>query len=79
LANKIVLGAKYARDHIADLAQRDLLFYVLRDREVFPHRTGTKFYCCPRCTSKLLECVRAKVFRYVDNEKWKAAIESEGE
>jgi len=78
LASKIALGSKYAEDHIADLAQRDLLFYVLRDREVFPHRAGKKFYCCPKCTSKLHECVTAKVFRYVDNAKWKAAIESEG-
>jgi hypothetical protein len=76
LASKIALGPKYAKDRIADLAQRDLLFYVLRDREVFPHRTGSKFYCCPKCTSKLLECVSAKVFRYIDNSKWKTEIES---
>src|SRR5262245_23281365 len=38
LANKLALGPKYRRDRIADLAQRDLLFYVLRDREVFPKR-----------------------------------------
>jgi hypothetical protein len=77
LASKIALGSKYAKDHIADLAQRDLLFYVLRDREAFPHRTGKKFYCCPKCTAKLHECVTARVFRYIDNAKWKAAIESE--
>jgi hypothetical protein len=59
-----------------DQAQRELLFYVLRDREVFPHRTGNKFYCCPKCTSKLYECVTFKVFRYIDNAKWKAAIEA---
>lgn len=76
LANKAVLGPKYAKDRISDMAQRDLLFYVLRDREVFPTRTGREFYCCPRCTSKLYECVSAKVFRYIDNAKWKAAIES---
>src|SRR4030095_11206820 len=34
LASKIALGAKYQRDRISDLAQRELLFYVLRDREV---------------------------------------------
>jgi hypothetical protein len=78
LASKIALGSKYAKDHIADLAQRELLFYVLRDREVFPHRTGNKFYCCPKCTSKLHECVTAKVFRYIDNAKWKREIETEG-
>ena len=76
LANKAALGAKYGKDRISDLAQRDLLFYVLRDREVFPHRTGTKFYCCPKCTSKLYECVSAKVFRYIDNEKWKREMET---
>ena len=79
LANKIALGAKYAKDRISDLAQRELLFYVLRDREVFPHRSGKKFYCCPKCTSKLHECVSAKVFRYIDNAKWKTVIESDGD
>jgi hypothetical protein len=77
LACKIALGPKYRRDRIADLAQRDLLFSVLRDRERFPHRTGYKFYCCPQCTAKLYECVSAKVFRYIDNAKWKAAIEND--
>jgi hypothetical protein len=76
LANKAALGRRYARDRISDMAQRDLLFYVLRDREVFPYRTGEKFYCCPACTSKLLECVSAKVFRYIDNARWKAEIET---
>ena len=76
LANKLALGPRYRQDRIADLAQRDLLFYVLRDREVFPHRTGMKFYCCPKCTSKLYECVTARVFRYIDNAKWKAQIEA---
>ena len=76
LASKAALGPKYATDRISDLAQRDLLFYVLRDREVFPHRTGSKFYCCPKCTSKLYECVSAKVFRYIDNAKWKSEIET---
>ncbi len=78
LACKIVLGAKYRADKIADLAQRDLLFFVLRDRETFPHRTGKKFYCCQKCTCKLHECVSQKIFRYIDNAKWKAAIESDG-
>jgi hypothetical protein len=68
-------GPRAARGRLSDLAQRDLLFYVLRDREAFPHRTGTKFYCCPACTSKLHECVSARVFRYLNNAKWKAAIE----
>jgi hypothetical protein len=76
LASKAALGPKYAKDRISDLAQRDLLFYVLRDREVFPHRTGKKFYCCPTCTSKLYECVSARVFRYIDNAKWKAEIDT---
>src|SRR5262249_47971106 len=76
MASKIVLGRDYAGDRISDLAQRDLLFSVLRDREVFPGRSGNKFYCCPKCTAKLYECVNAKVFRYIDNEKWKLAIES---
>ena len=76
LASKAALGPKYAKDRISDLAQRDLLFYVLRDREVFPHRTGKKFYCCPMCTAKLYECVSAKVFRYIDNAKWKGEIET---
>ena len=76
LASKAALGPKYRNDHIPDLAQRELLFYVLRDREVFPNRTGKKFYCCPTCTSKLYECVSAKVFRYIDNAKWKAEIET---
>jgi hypothetical protein len=76
LASKAALGPKYAKDRLSDLAQRELLFYVLRDREAFPNRTGTKFYCCPRCTSKLYECVSAKVFRYIDNVKWKTEIET---
>jgi hypothetical protein len=76
LASKIALGRDYAGDRISDLAQRDLLFSVLRDREVFPGRTGSKFYCCPKCTAKLYECVSAKVFRYINNEKWKAAMET---
>ena len=76
LASKAALGAKYTKDRISDLAQRDLLFYVLRDREVFPERTGKRFYCCTACTSKLYECVSAKVFRYIDNAKWKAEIET---
>ena len=75
LASKLALGAKYAKDRIADSAQRDLLFYVLRDREAFPGRNGKKFYCCPQCTGKLYECVNAGVFRYIDNAKWKAAIQ----
>ena len=75
-ASKIALGRKYIKDEISDLAQRDLLFSVLRGREVFPHKMGKKFYCCPKCTAKLYECVSAKVFRYIDNMKWKAAIES---
>jgi hypothetical protein len=58
------------------LAQRDFLFYVLRDREVFPHRTDKQFYYCPTCTSKLHECVTARVFRYIDNAMWKADIEA---
>lgn len=78
LANKMALGGKFAKDRIADAAQRDLLFYVLRDREVFPTRSGKKFYCCPKCTAKVYECVSAGVFRYVDNAKWKAEIEREG-
>jgi len=77
LASKISLGPKYNRDRISDLAQRDLLFSVLRDREVFPGRTGQKFYCCPKCTAKLYECVVSRVFRYIDNAKWKAEIESD--
>jgi len=76
LASKIALGASFKKDRISDLAQRELLFYVLRDREVFPHRTGSRFYCCPKCTSKLYECVCAKIFRYIDNAKWKAEIEA---
>jgi hypothetical protein len=79
IACKIALGAKYKKDRIADQAQRDLLFWVLRDRETFPTRTGKKFYCCPKCTSKLYECVSQKVFRYIDNDKWKAQIENGGE
>ena len=74
LASKIALGPRYRTDKLSDMAQRDLLFYVLRDREVFPHRTGKKFYCCPACTSKLYECVSARVFRYIDNAKWQADI-----
>jgi hypothetical protein len=76
MASKIALGRNFAGDRVSDLAQRDLLFSVLRDREVFPDRTGSKFYCCPKCTAKLYECVSAKVFRYIDNEKWKAEIET---
>jgi hypothetical protein len=76
LACKLALGAWYRSDRIADLAQRDRLFFVLRDRERFPHRSGEKFYSCPRCTGKLYECVSQNVFRYIDNRKWKAAIES---
>jgi hypothetical protein len=76
LASKIALGRKYMKDEISDRAQRDLLFSVLREREVFPNRTGNKFYCCPKCTGRLYECVSSKVFRYIDNAKWKSAIES---
>jgi hypothetical protein len=76
LASKIALGPRYRTDRIADMAQRDLLFYVLRDRETFPNRDGSKFYCCPKCTAKLHECVSANVFRYIDNAKWQAAIEN---
>ncbi len=79
IASKIALGPKFRKDRISDLAQRDLLFYVLRDREVFPQRTGKKFYCCPKCTSKLYECVSFNVFRYIDNAKWKAQIETDRE
>ncbi|MGH7459516.1 MAG: hypothetical protein ACREMA_00630 [Longimicrobiales bacterium] len=79
VASKIALGPKYPKDRIADRAQRELLFYVLRDREAFPQRTGKKFYCCPKCTAKLHECVTLKVFRYIDNAKWKAAIEAGAE
>jgi hypothetical protein len=75
LASKAALGPQYQKDRISDLAQRELLFYVLRDREVFPNRTGKKFYCCPKCTSKLYECLSARVFRYIDNNKWKSEIE----
>ena len=78
LASKVALGPKYQKDRIADQAQRDLLFYVLRDRDAFPNRTGLKFYCCPKCTSKLYECVSSKVFRYIDNTKWKAQMETAG-
>ena len=53
--------------------------YVLRDREVFPNRSGKKFYCCPKCTAKLHECVSVKVSRYIDHAKWKAEIESDHE
>ena len=42
LASRIALGPKYQKDRISDLAQRGLLFYVLRDREVFPKRTVKK-------------------------------------
>jgi hypothetical protein len=75
LASKIALGPKYNKDKLTDLAQRDLLFSVLRYREVFPNRTGKKFYCCEKCTGKLHECVSAKAFRYIDNAKWRADIE----
>ena len=73
-----VNGPRYRSDHIADLAQRDFLFHVLRYREAFPNRVGRKFYCCPTCTSKLYECVSAGVFRYIDNAKWQAEIEKGG-
>jgi hypothetical protein len=76
LASKIALGSMYKKDQISDLAQRDLLFSVLRDREVFPNRSGQNFYCCPKCTAKLYECVNSRVFRYIDNAKWQAEIES---
>jgi hypothetical protein len=42
LASKAALGPKYRKDRISDLAQRELLFYVLRYREVFPNRNGKK-------------------------------------
>ena len=76
LANKIALGPKYGKDKVSDLAQRDLLFHVLRYREVFPNRAGTRFYCCPKCTGKLYECVNSRVFRYIDNTKWKSEMEA---
>lgn len=76
MACKIALGQKYRKDEIADAAQRDLLFHVLRYREAFPCRVGKKFYCCPKCTGKLHECLTNNVFRYIDNAKWSAEIES---
>jgi hypothetical protein len=76
MASKVALGRKYVGDRISNLAQRDLLFSVLRDREVFPNRTGAKFYCCPKCTAKLYECLCANVFRYIDNSKWRKEIET---
>ena len=76
MASRIALGTRYRQDRMSDLAQRDLLFHVLRDREAFPGRTGKKFYCCPKCTAKLYQCVSARVFRYIDNAKSKAAIEA---
>ncbi len=76
LANKIALGSKYKKDRISDLAQRDLLFSVLRYRETFPGRQGDKFYCCPKCTERIYACLSAKVFHYIDNDKWKAEIEN---
>ena len=78
LASKIALGTKYRKDKISEIAQRDLLFRVLRYREVFPNRTGKKFYCCPKCTGKLYECVSSNAFHYIDNAKWKAEIEAQG-
>lgn len=77
LANKIALGRRYRNDKISDHAQQDLLFSVLRYREVFPGRIGRKFYCCPRCTGKLYECLSANAFHYIDNAKWKSEIERE--
>jgi hypothetical protein len=79
LASKIALGPRYRRDPIVDLAQRELLFHVLRYREVFPNRRGKKFYCCARCTAKLDECLRAKVFRYIDNAKWQREIATDNQ
>ena len=75
LASKIALGSKYRNDKLSLLAQRDLLFSVLRYREVCPGRTGKKFYCCPKCTGKLYECLSAEVFHYIDNAKWKSEID----
>lgn len=75
LANKIALGGKYYKDEISDLAQRDLLFFVMRYRLKHPQNYGKKFYCCPKCTEKLRDCLRAKVFRYIDNDEWFLAIE----
>ena len=76
LASKIALGREYMKDRISHLAQRDLLFDVLLYREVFPGRTGGKFYCCPKCTGKIYECVRSKVFHYIDNARWRVEIEA---
>jgi hypothetical protein len=76
MASKIALGRNYAGDLKSDLAQRHLLFSVLRDRGVFPGRTGSNFYCRRKYTAKLYEFVSARVFRYIGNEKWKADIET---
>ena len=78
LANKLALAGRYAKDRIADAAQRDLLFHVLRYRERFPGKKGKKFFCCGPCTSKVHEVVNANAFRYIDNAKWKAEIEEGG-
>ena len=47
LASKIALGPQYHKDRIADQAQRDLLFYVLRDRETFPKAHGQEVLLLP--------------------------------
>jgi hypothetical protein len=39
-------------------------------------RSEARLYCCPKCTSKLYECVSAHVFRYIDSKKWKTEIEN---
>ena len=71
LASKIALGAKYKKDRISDFAQKDLLFYVMRYRLNYPDNKGRKFYCCPKCSEKLLDCLNAGIFHYIDNNKWK--------
>jgi len=47
LASKIALGPKYMKDKISDLAQRDLLFSVLRDRRCFRTRRERSFIAVP--------------------------------
>lgn len=75
LASKAAIGPKYERPHIGLGSARTAVRRASRSRGA-PEQNGKKFYCCPKCTSKLYECVSAKVFRHIDNAKWKSEIET---
>jgi len=72
------LGAGYS-SIVAD-GERLFTLYRSGEEEVvvsLDAETGATVWEWPRPVPFLCECVSAEVFRYIDNAKWKAAIESD--